>query len=75
MPKGIDMLNIFYLDLKFKVTKPFEGQNVTFSSTWQNDRKLGVTSQSNLSKWALISVALIALFKKGKLPQKCKKTL
>ena len=26
MTKGIDMLNIFDLDLKFKVTEPFEGQ-------------------------------------------------
>ena len=59
MTKGIDMLNIFDLDLKFKATRPFEGQkNDIFNFFTINDRKLRVTSQSNLSKWALISVAL-----------------
>ena len=33
MTKGIDMLKIFDLDLKLKVTEPFEGQKVTFSSS------------------------------------------
>ena len=31
--KGIDILKIFDLDLKLKVTEPFEGQKVTFSSS------------------------------------------
>ena len=33
MTKGIDMLNIFDLDLKLKVTEAFEGQKLTFATS------------------------------------------
>ena len=33
MTKGIDMLKIFDLDLKLKVTEAFEGQTVTFATS------------------------------------------
>ena len=33
MTKVIDMLKIFDHDLNLKVTEPFEGQKVTFSSS------------------------------------------
>ena len=33
MTKIIDILKMFDLDLKIKVTEPFEGQKVTFSSS------------------------------------------
>ena len=33
MTKGIDILKMFDLDLKLKVTEPFEGQKVTFLSS------------------------------------------
>ena len=33
MTKGIDMLKIFDLDLKLKVTEPFEGQKLTLLSS------------------------------------------
>ena len=33
MTKATDMLEIFDLDLKLKVTEPFEGKKVTISSS------------------------------------------
>ena len=62
MTKGIDILKIFDLDLKLKVTEPFEGQKVTFSSSLLLKIESSEWHQkSNFGKFAFISVTLEAL--------------
>ena len=53
------MLKRFDLDLKLKVTEPFEGENFKILSPFTiKDKKQKMTSKDNLGKSTLISVAL-----------------
>ena len=61
MITGCDMLKRFDLDLKLKVTEPFEGQKFEILSSLLQDRKLKMTAKRSIGQCTIISVAWKAL--------------